>query len=71
MTLEVEAVDAYTLHNVPITVAGTVVIKIGSTLETIATAAEQYLGKEPEQMHHDIRARFGRPSAFHLRRTEG
>ena len=56
MTLEVEAVDAYTLHNVPITVAGTVVIKIGSTLETIATAAEQYLGKEPEQMHHDIRA---------------
>lgn len=44
--LEVGAREVYTSQGVPITATGTVIIKVGSTIQEIATAAEQYLGKE-------------------------
>lgn len=50
-TLEVETPEVYTQQGVPVRVNGTVVIKIGSTQDEIATAAEQFLGKSDEQIN--------------------
>lgn len=50
-TLEVETPEVYTQQGVPVRVNGTVVIKIGSTQDEIATAAEQFLGKSEEQIN--------------------
>lgn len=50
-TLEVATPEVYTQQGVPIKVNGVVILKIGSTLEEIATAAEQFLGKEDEQIN--------------------
>ncbi|MDR2832860.1 MAG: flotillin family protein, partial [Streptococcaceae bacterium] len=43
--LDVITTNVYTSQGVPISVEGVVMIKIGSSIQEIATAAEQYLGK--------------------------
>lgn len=43
--LEVATEEVYTKAGVPVIVNGTVMVKVGSSIEEIATAAEQYLGK--------------------------
>ncbi|PFL14061.1 flotillin [Bacillus cereus] len=48
--LEVGTRDTYTKQGVPITVNGVSIIKVGSTIEEVSTAAEQYLGKETEEL---------------------
>lgn len=53
--LDVRTPEVYTEEGVPIAVDGTVIIKIGSTSEDIATAAEQYLGKTTEQLENEAR----------------
>ncbi len=50
-TIEVATPEVYTKAGVPIKVDGTVILKIGSSLEEIATAAEQFLGKEDAQIN--------------------
>ena len=44
--LEVGTRDTYTKQGVPITVNGVSIIKVGSTIEEVSTAAEQYLEKK-------------------------
>lgn len=51
--LEVGAREVYTSQGVPITATGTVIIKVGSSIEEIATAAEQYLGKETHELEQE------------------
>lgn len=51
--LEVGASEVYTKQGVPISATGTVIIKIGSSVEEIATAAEQYLGKETNELEEE------------------
>lgn len=46
--LEVKGEDVLTQNGVPITVEGTTLIKVGSKIEEIATAAEQFPGGIPE-----------------------
>lgn len=53
--LRVTTPDVYTKEGVPVTADGTVIIKIGSTTEDIATAAEQYLGKATEELENEAR----------------
>lgn len=53
--LDVRTPEVYTEEGVPVAVDGTVIIKIGSTSEDIATAAEQYLGKSTEQLESEAR----------------
>lgn len=48
--LEVITRDTYTKQGVPVTVNGVSIIKVGSTIEEVSTAAEQYLGKETEEL---------------------
>ena len=48
--LEVEHVIRIREQGVPITVNGVSIIKVGSTIEEVSTAAEQYLGKETEEL---------------------
>lgn len=48
--LEVGTRDTYTKQGVPVTVNGVSIIKVGSTIEEVSTAAEQYLGKNPEEL---------------------
>lgn len=50
-TIEVATPEVYTKAGVPIKVDGTVILKIGSSLEEIATAAEQFLGKDDDQIN--------------------
>ncbi len=45
----------YTSQGVPILVAGVAIVKVGSTVEDIATAAEQFLRKAPEAMEAEAR----------------
>ena len=52
-TIDVATPEVYTKAGVPIKVNGTVILKIGSSLEEIATAAEQFLGKKDEQINHE------------------
>lgn len=51
--LEVAASEVYTRQGVPISATGTVIIKVGSSVEEIATAAEQYLGKETHELEEE------------------
>lgn len=53
--LKVSTPDVYTKEGVPVTADGTVIIKVGSTTEDIATAAEHYLGKENEDLENEAR----------------
>lgn len=50
-TIEVATPEVYTQQGVPIIVNGTVILKIGSSQEEVATAAEQFLGKNDEQIN--------------------
>lgn len=53
--LDVRTPEVYTKEGVPVAVDGTVIIKIGSTSEDVATAAEQYLGKTTEQLEGEAK----------------
>ena len=53
--LDVRTPEVYTEEGVPVAVDGTVIIKIGSTSEDIATAAEQYLGKSTEHLESEAK----------------
>lgn len=50
-TIEVATPEVYTQQGVPIIVNGTVILKIGSSQEEVATAAEQFLGKNDAQIN--------------------
>lgn len=52
-SLEVAVRDVITENSIPVNVTGTVMVKIGSTLEEIATAAEQYLDKAIEERNEE------------------
>lgn len=53
--LDVSTPEVYTEKGVPILADGTAIIKIGSTTEHIATASEQFLGKEREDLENEAR----------------
>ncbi|MDR0921452.1 MAG: flotillin family protein [Lactobacillales bacterium] len=53
--LEVATEEVYTKAGVPVIVNGTVMVKVGSSIEEIATAAEQYLGKPREDLEIESR----------------
>jgi flotillin len=50
MTLEITTPEAYTRPGVPIIVDGVAQVKVGGDEQSIRTAAEQFLGKTPEQI---------------------
>lgn len=47
--LDVSTPEVYTEQGVPVMADGTAIIKIGGSIEEIATAAEQFLGKTKEE----------------------
>lgn len=53
--LEVGTKNTYTKQGVPVTVNGVSIIKVGSSIEEVSTAAEQYLGKTPEDLRLEAR----------------
>lgn len=53
--LEVTTPEVYTEQGVPVIVDGTAIIKIGSSVEEIATAAEQFLGKPKSERENEAR----------------
>ncbi|SDO38006.1 flotillin family protein [Alkalicoccus daliensis] len=53
-SLDVRTSGAYTEQGVPVSVDGVAIIKVGSTMEEIATAAEQYLGKPTEEFEEEV-----------------
>ncbi len=53
--LDVSTPDVYTEQGVPVMADGTSIIKIGSSVEEIATAAEQFLGKTREELENEAR----------------
>ena len=53
--LDVSTPEVYTEQGVPVICAGTSIIKIGSSVEEIATAAEQFLGKTKEELENEAR----------------
>ncbi len=53
--LDVTTPEVYTEQGVPVMVDGTSIIKIGSSIEEIATAAEQFLGKARSDLEHEAR----------------
>ncbi|WP_082050481.1 flotillin family protein [Risungbinella massiliensis] len=53
--LIVSTPEVYTEQGVPILVDGVAIIKIGGTLEDIATAAEQFMGKSNAQLNEEAR----------------
>lgn len=53
--LEVQTEEVYSANGVPITVDGTVMIKVGSSIQEIATAAEQYLDKKVGERENESR----------------
>lgn len=50
-TIDLVTPEVYTQKGVPIKITGTVILKIGSTQEEIATAAEQFLGKDDKEIN--------------------
>ncbi len=48
--LEVTTPEVYTEQGVPVMADGTAIIKIGGSISEIATAAEQFLGKEKQNV---------------------
>ncbi|MFV0560276.1 MAG: flotillin family protein [Enterococcus sp.] len=53
--LDVSTPEVYTEQGVPVMCDGTAIIKIGSSVEEIATAAEQFLGKTREELENEAR----------------
>ncbi|MCA1322033.1 flotillin family protein [Bacillus tianshenii] len=53
--LDVKTPEVYTEQGVPVMADGTAIIKIGSSIGDIATAAEQFLGKAKEDMENEAR----------------
>ncbi|WP_413363924.1 SPFH domain-containing protein [Lysinibacillus sp. 3P01SB] len=53
--LEVTTPEVYTEQGVPVMADGTAIIKIGSSISEIATAAEQFLGKEKSEREAEAR----------------
>ncbi|UZJ79920.1 flotillin family protein [Fictibacillus sp. KU28468] len=53
--LEVQTPEVYTEQGVPVTADGTAIIKIGSSIGEIATAAEQFLGKTKQDRELEAR----------------
>ncbi len=53
--LDVMTPEVYTAEGVPVMTDGVAVIKIGSSVEDVATAAEQYLGKPDEMLRAEAR----------------
>jgi len=53
--LEVGTRNTYTSQGVPVTVNGVAIIKVGSTIQEISTAAEQYLGKHPDDLRNEAK----------------
>ncbi|MEO4054827.1 flotillin family protein [Solibacillus sp. CAU 1738] len=53
--LEVTTPEVYTEQGVPVIASGTAIIKIGGSITEIATAAEQYLGKEKHEREGEAR----------------
>lgn len=49
-TLEIRTPEVYTIHGVPVMVDGVAQIKIKGDVESIATAAEQFLGKPEDEL---------------------
>lgn len=49
-TLDVRTPEVYTIHGVPVMVDGVAQIKIKGNTESIATAAEQFLGKPEDEL---------------------
>ena len=57
--LDVSTPEVYTEQGVPVMCDGTSIIKIGSSVEEIATAAEQFLGKTTEELEGHLRSILG------------
>ncbi|MEW9109865.1 MAG: flotillin family protein [Cytobacillus gottheilii] len=53
--LEVSTPEVYTEQGVPVMADGTAIIKIGGSIGEIATAAEQFLGKEKSERENEAR----------------
>lgn len=53
--LDVSTPEVYTEQGVPVMCDGTSIIKIGSSVEEIATAAEQFLGKTRDELENEAR----------------
>ncbi|MDX8362029.1 flotillin family protein [Cytobacillus sp. IB215316] len=53
--LDVQTPEVYTEQGVPVMADGTAIIKIGSTIGEIATAAEQFLGKTKDALQNEAR----------------
>ena len=53
--LEIGTPEVYTEQGVPIKASATVLVKIGNSVDSIKTAAEQYLGKSTEELEDEAR----------------
>jgi flotillin len=53
--LDVSTPEVYTEQGVPVMADGTAIIKIGGSIEEVATAAEQFLGKPKEDRENEAR----------------
>ena len=53
--LDVSTPEVYTVQGVPVMTDGVAVIKVGSSVEDVATAAEQFLGKPDEALRGEAR----------------
>lgn len=53
--LDVSTPEVYTEQGVPVMADGVAIIKVGSTIAEIATAAEQFLGKKREELENEAR----------------
>ncbi|WEG73881.1 flotillin family protein [Vagococcus intermedius] len=53
--LDVSTPEVYTEQGVPVMADGTSIIKIGSSVEEIATAAEQFLSKTSDELENEAR----------------
>jgi flotillin len=53
--LEVSTPEVYTEQGVPVLVDGVAIFKVGSTIEDIATAAEQFMGKSTDTLCDEAR----------------
>lgn len=51
--LDVSTPEVYTEQGVPVLADGVAIIKIGSSVEDVATAAEQFIGKETEELQSE------------------
>ena len=56
--LEIGTPEVYTEQGVPILASATVLVKVGNSVESIKTAAEQYLGKSTSELEDEARYPF-------------